>query len=309
MKPLVKIGTRGSPLALYQTEVVSSKLRGLFPLVQVEIVKIHTKGDMIRRGGPGLIGARIFTQEIEKALLAKEIDLAVHSAKDLATELPAGLEIGAVLEREDPRDCLVARGGQTLRQLPQGAQIGTSSLRRKSQLKRLRRDLQIIEVRGNIETRLRKVEEGTCDGVVLAHAGLKRLGLADRVTEVFDEELFLPQAGQGTIAVEVRKNELQISEMVKPFNCMSSFYHLLAERSFLGRLEGGCQVPVGVSSKIEGNSIVLKAAIFSLDGEREISATLKGTTQTAGETGIRLADQLLTSGGREILDEIRSSLK
>ena len=309
MRSPVKIGTRGSPLALYQAEMVRSKLKGFFPLIEFELVKIRTKGDMIRRGTAGTIGERIFTHEIEQALLAKEIDLAVHSAKDLATELPQGLEIGAVCEREDPRDCLVAHEGMTLQKLGEGARIGTSSLRRKSQLKKLKPDLEIVESRGNIETRLGKVKEGHCDGVVLAYAGLKRLGLANLVTEVFDESIFLPQAGQGAIAVEIRQNDPEMSELVRLLNHSPTFYHVLAERSFLGRLEGGCQVPVGIASKLEGDTLTLKGGIFSLEGDREISASLSGPLSEAQKIGIALADKLLTSGGREILETIRASLK
>lgn len=307
MKSLIKIGTRGSKLAFYQAEVVRCKLKELLPLLEFEFVKIRTKGDMIRRQAIGTIGPGIFTREIEEALLENRIDLAVHSAKDLATELPQGLEIGAVLNREDPRDCLVAREGRTLEQLKQGARIGTSSLRRRAQLKKLRPDLEICEMRGNVDTRLKKIEEGQFDGLVIAHAGLKRLGLANFVTEVFEEDMFLPQAGQGAIAVEIRSGDLEIEELTKPLNHAPTFARVLAERSFLHRLEGGCQIPVGVSSKVEGDRLTLKGAIFSLGGDQTVSDVMSGPVSDAAKAGTMLAEKLLQSGGDEILKAIRGA--
>ncbi|MBI3999409.1 MAG: hydroxymethylbilane synthase [Candidatus Omnitrophica bacterium] len=305
MKSLVKIGTRGSQLALYQAEVVRARLKELFPLVEFEFVKIKTKGDMIRHASIGSIGPGIFTHEIESALLEKQIDLAVHSAKDLATDLPPGLEISAVLDREDPRDCLVAREGRTLDRLPYGARVGTSSLRRRAQLKRLRPDLEICEMRGNVDTRLRKVEQGECDGMVIAHAGLKRLGLVNFVTQVFEEDIFLPQAGQGALAIEIRKGDSQIQQLVKLLNHEVTFKRVLAERSFLRRLEGGCQIPAGVCSKIEGDTITLKGAIFSLAGDREVTNHIFGPVSESERMGTVLAEKLLDGGGQEILKVIR----
>jgi len=307
MKSLIKIGTRGSKLALYQAEVVQVKLKTLFRLLECEFVKIHTKGDMIRHAAIESIGPGIFTHEIEEALLAEEIDIAVHSAKDLATELPEGLEIGAMLMREDARDCLVAREGKKLSQLDHGARIGTSSLRRRAQLRKLRPDLEILEMRGNVDTRLKKIEQGKYDGIVLAHAGLKRLGLASSVTEVFEEENFLPQAGQGALAVEVRKGDLEIQELIKPLNHEPTFQRVSAERSFLRRLEGGCQIPAGVSSKIKGDVLTLKGAIFSLEGNLEVIDTLSGSVSEGEKTGVDLAEKLLRAGGDKILKAIRNA--
>ncbi len=307
MKSLIKIGTRGSKLALYQAEVVRTKLKTLFRLLECEFVKIHTKGDMIRGAAIRSIGPGIFTREIEEALLANEIDIAVHSAKDLATELPEGLEICATLAREDARDCLVAREGKKLDQLNQGAKIGTSSLRRRAQLKKLRPDLEILEMRGNVDTRLKKIEQGEYDGIVLAHAGLKRLGLANFVTEVFEEEHFLPQAGQGALAIEIRKGDLEIQELIQPLNHELTFHRVAAERSFLRRLEGGCQIPAGISSKIEGDILTLKGAIFSLEGDREVIDTFTGPISEGEKTGVALAEKLLQAGGDEILKAIRNA--
>ena len=309
MKSIIKIGTRGSALALYQAEVVRSKLKECFPLVGFEFVKIRTKGDMIRRGAIEEIGPGIFTREIEEALLAKEIDLAVHSAKDLASELPEGFLIGAVLTREDSRDCLVARGGMTLKQLSSGARVGTSSLRRKAQLKKLRPDLEFCEMRGNVDTRVKKIEQGEMDALVIAYAGLKRLGLAKCATEIFDPEIFLPQAGQGALAVEMRASDSEACELTKPLNDELSAVCVSAERGFLKRIEGGCQVPAGIFSKVENKTIRLKGAIFSLDGEHEVTNRVSGTLSEAERLGIRLAEQLLESGGKEILEEIRNAQK
>lgn len=307
MKSLIKIGTRGSKLALYQAEVVGAKLKTLFPLLAVENVKIHTSGDMLRKGAIASMGPGIFTREIEESLLKKEIDLAVHSAKDLATELPAGLEIGAVLEREDARDCLVARDGKTLSTLSEGARVGTSSLRRRAQLRHLRQDLTLVEMRGNIDSRLKKVlEHKDCEAIVVAHAGLKRLGLANLVTEIFEEEKILPQAGQGAIAVQIRSGDIETGEIVRTMNHRETSICVSAERSFLGRLEGGCQVPAGVSANLEGDLITLCGAIFSLDGDRVISDVLSASLEKAKEAGVLLADKILNAGGREILSRIRN---
>ena len=308
MKSLIKIGTRGSKLALYQAELVRSKLKESFPLVGFELVKIKTSGDMIRRGAIGTIGPAIFTREIEDALLGGEVDLGVHSAKDLATDLPQALEIGAVLSREDSRDCLVACQGQTLETLPQGARIGTSSLRRRAQLKKLRRDLEIIEMRGNIDTRLKKIEEASYDGMVIAYAGLKRLGLTNFVTQIFEEDQILPQAGQGAVAVEIRANDSETLELVRSVNHEPSRVCVSAERSFLRCLEGGCQIPAGVSSKIEGNLLSLRGAIFSLEGEREFSDTTTGLVSEGEKIGAMLAQKLLEAGGRDLLKEIRQEI-
>ena len=309
MKSPVKIGTRGSKLALYQSEIVQSKLKASFPSLECEFVKIRTKGDIIQRGAIDSIGPGIFTREIEEALLSGEIDLAVHSAKDLATELPEGLEIGAVLMREDPRDCLVAREGKTLKELPRGAKIGTSSLRRRAQVKRLRPDLETLELRGNVDTRLRKVKEGEYDGIVIAHAGLKRLGLGDAVTEVFEEDYFLPQAGQGALAIEIRKGNQEIKELVKSVNHEPAFIQVSAERSFLRRLEGGCQIPAGVTSKLEANKLTLKGAIFSLEGDRVVMDAIAGSVSEAEKLGRDLAEKLIKAGGNEILKAIRNGTK
>ena len=309
MKSSVRIGTRGSKLALYQAELVRFKLKQFHPSCEFELVQIHTKGDLTKRGAIDTSGPGMFTREIEEALLRKEIDLAVHSAKDLASELPEGLSIAAVLTREDSRDCLVAHKGAKLKGLNAGAKVGTSSLRRKAQLKKLRPDLQFCEMRGNVDTRVKKIEQGEFDAMVIAYAGLKRLKLTQCASEIFDPEIFLPQAGQGALAVEIRSNDSRAEELAKPLHDELSGICLSAERSFLKQLEGGCQVPAGIFSKLENKTIWLKGSIFSIDGDREITNSVSGTLAEAERLGRDLANQLLASGGAEILEEIRNAKK
>ena len=254
MKSEFLIGTRGSKLAFYQAELVKAKLEQSFPLFKFTLVKIKTSGDMIRRSSiDPFTTKRVYTKEIEEALETREIDVGVHSAKDLAAELPAGLMIGAVLEREDPRDCLISKEGKKLSELPLGARIGTSSLRRRMQLLRWNPELMIEEVHGNVDTRVRKLSEGNYDAVVLAYAGLKRLGLANYVAEVFPEDRFYPAPGQGTIVVESRTEDPQIEEILKAIHHALSAKRLECERAFLRRLEGGCQLPCGIATALEGD--------------------------------------------------------
>ena len=306
MKSPVKIGTRGSRLALYQAELVRAKLKESFPSVEFELVKIRTKGDQVRRADLKSIGPGIFTREIEAGLLNQSIDLAVHSAKDLASLLPGGLEIGAVLIREDPRDCLVSTNQLKLGELKQGARIGTSSLRRKAQLKRLRSDLEISDMRGNVETRLRKIDSGEYDGLVIAYAGLFRLGYAEKISEIFEETDMLPQAGQGAIAVQCRSGDADILKDLQAVNDQPTFVRVSAERSFLRRLEGGCQLPVGVSSKIEEGRLILTGGIFSPDGDDEATESISGLFSDGDRLGTELAEALLRKGGKAILEEIRN---
>ncbi len=306
MKSQIKIGTRTSKLALYQAELVRSQLIQAHPGLQVEIVKIKTTGDLVHNRPIEDLGPGIFTREIEKALLDREIDLAVHSAKDMATNLPEGLEIGAVLEREDPCDCLVSRGGIKLQDLPKGARIGTSSLRRRAQLKRLRGDLEISEIRGNVDTRIRKIEAGEYDGMVIALAGLKRLTLHHYASEIFSQDQFLPQAGQGALAIEIRTGDLEIQKLIAPLNDSETMIALRAERSFLREIEGGCQVPAGISTKQENGTLTLTGGIFSPTEDRQVRKSVSGASEDAETLGKNLAQLILKFGGAEILDEIRN---
>lgn len=309
MNRSARIGTRGSLLAMYQATLVQAKLKESFPLLSFEIVKIKTSGDMIRRGGLSSIGRGIFTREIEDALLAGEIDFAVHSAKDMETTTPEGLTIAAILEREDARDSLITIDGRKFRDLTRGAKVGTSSLRRKAQLRKLRPDLDVVEIRGNVETRVRKLDAGEYEGIVMAAAGLNRLGFSARISETFDGAVFLPQAAQGAIALQVRSNDEEARTMAACLNHEKSRIQVEGERSFLKALHGGCQVPIGVRSWLDGKILHLGGAIFSLDGSREVRAEQSMEQSKANELGLVLAEQLLASGGRELLDEVRRAME
>lgn len=309
MKSHIRIGTRGSALAMYQAVLVESKLKHFFPMLSIEIIKIKTKGDMIRRGGLSAIGRGIFTREIEEALLRNEVDLAVHSGKDLESELPNGLELGAILEREDSRDCLIATHNRKMKDFKPGAKIGTSSLRRKAQLKRLNPRFEILDLRGNVDSRVKKVQAGEYDGIVLAAAGVNRLGLKDSVSEILDSSQFLPQAAQGAIAVEIRVNDPETKELVSSLNHEESFVQVRAERSFLRALHGGCQVPIGIASRLEQSTLSLEGAVFSLDGSQEIRNKISGLAHQAEILGKQLAGMILDSGGDDILREVRAVLE
>ena len=301
----LRIGTRKSKLALWQTEFIAKKIKENFSDIEIEIIKITTKGDKIldvplaRIGGKGL-----FVKEIEDALLNNRIDLAVHSLKDVPTYFPEELGLGAITEREDPRDCLVSIKYKSLEDLPEGATVGTSSLRRKSQLLKLRPDLKIKDLRGNVDTRLRKLENGEYDAIVLAYAGLKRLGLGDRATYIFPPEKFIPAVAQGFLGIEIRLKDEKTLNIVKKINHIESYIRAEAERSFLKKLEGGCQVPLGCYSEISGENLKLIGFISDLKGERFLRDTVEGKKEEYRELGEKLAENLLKKGGEEILKEI-----
>ena len=304
MRPEVfRIGTRGSALALWQTNEVKKRIEETFEGAEVVIVKISTKGDEVIDKPLTAIGDKgLFTKEIEDALFDGRIDLACHSLKDLPTELPEGLTIGAVLKREDPRDVFVGRDGIPLSQIKEGAVIGTSSLRRSAQLKRLRPDLTLKDIRGNVETRLKKVAVGDYDGTILACAGVKRLGLTDSITEILSEETMLPAPGQGIIAIETRKGG-DVFEALQMINDKDAEACALAERAFLGTLEGGCQVPVAANAYVSEGRLVLKGRVISHDGERMVEGSLEGDPDKAFATGEELALKLIEQGAKEILYE------
>lgn len=305
MKEKVVLGTRGSVLALWQANLVAQRIKTLFG-IDVEIKKIKTKGDKILDSPLARIGGKgLFVKEIEMALERKEIDLAVHSMKDVPTELPQGLVIGAVLEREDPRDALISRRGEGLFSLPKGAVVGTSSLRRKAQIWSKRADLKLIDLRGNLDTRLRKLEEGQFEAMIVAFAGVKRLGRAERVTEVFKPEVMLPAVGQGAIAVEIREDDERMREIASQLDHEPTRRAVFSERALMRALEGGCQVPIGALATIKNGVLTLEAMIASLDGKRLIKGREEGKIDKAEEVGERLAERLLSEGGREILAEIR----
>ncbi|MBI4397861.1 MAG: hydroxymethylbilane synthase, partial [Candidatus Omnitrophica bacterium] len=269
---------------------------------QIELYNLTTEGDRtLDLPLPAFGGKGVFTREIEQALLEGKIDLAVHSVKDLPAELPEGLELSAVLEREDPRDCFISSNGTLLMELPEGSTIGTSSVRRTAQIKRLRPDFVPQSVRGNVETRLRKLSEHHYDALVMAFAGLKRLGLDPFVTQMLDTDFFLPAGGQGIIGIETRAGDARVLDLCAAVNHKPTEIQSDAERTFLKFLEGGCQVPCGVLSFIEGNAIRIQALVLAPDGRREIRTVRTGPTETACELARHAADDLLKQGAKKLM--------
>ena len=299
------IGTRGSKLALWQAEWVLARLRELEPGLPVSLKRIKTTGDKILDTPLAAIGGKgLFVKEIEDALLRGEIDLAVHSMKDVPTQLPEGLEILSIPEREDPRDVLISRGGVTLAKLAAGARIGTSSLRRQAQLLNIRPDLSIQILRGNLDTRLHKLEAGEYDGILLAAAGLRRLGWADRVTEYLAPDVCLPAIGQGALALEGRSDDAFVRDVAVRLEHRPTRIAVTAERALLERLEGGCQVPIAAHATMMGESLSMSALVAGVNGRRLVRDSIQGSASEAHGLGVRLAERLLERGGGEILREI-----
>jgi hydroxymethylbilane synthase len=298
---MIRIATRRSPLAKWQANHVAGLLRAREPGLDVQLHELVTKGDKIldvalaRVGGKGL-----FVKEIEDALLARDAQIAVHSMKDLPAVLADGLALGAVPEREDPRDALCSPRWKTWSALPKGAKVGTSSLRRAAQLMTLRPDLQIEMVRGNVETRLRKASEGL-DAVVLAYAGLRRLGLAEHATYVFPPEEMLPAVAQGALALEARTDDPETMRRLAPLDHAETRVRVEAERGLLRRLEGGCQVPIAAHATVAGERVTLRALVASLDGKNVVRGERSGPNGDARAMGTALAEDLLSRGAREIL--------
>ncbi len=282
-----RIGTRGSALALAQTEQVLRKLRALDPSLPLETVIIRTSGD---RGHRETRGA--FVKELQHALLEGEIDLAVHSLKDLPTDPVPGLRLAAVLEREDPRDALIARNGWTWATMPPGARVGTGSPRRTAQLRALRPDLVYLPLVGNVDTRLRRLEEGRYEAIVLAMAGLIRLGRADRATEVFPLEQLLPAPGQGAIALEIRADDERARMRVERLNHLPTWWAVMAERAFLRALGGGCRVPIAAHAEVRGDRLTLEGLVMAPDGSRGIRDRVEGPAEAAEALGQALADRM-----------------
>lgn len=305
----VKLGTRGSPLALCQAGLVSEDLRRRWPDLEVTIVPIKTSGDkfldvvLSQVGGKGL-----FVKEIEEALLDGRIDLAVHSLKDLPAELAPGLCEGAVMRREDPLDALVAKNDLRFTDLPCGARIGTSSLRRQVQFLHCRPDLQIVSLRGNVQTRLNKLDTLDLEAVVLAAAGLIRLGLQDRITERLEADLCLPAIGQGALVIEIRQDDQQTAERVATLNHYETRQATTAERAFLRRLGGSCVTPIAAFGQLEGETLALTGMVASLDGKRLLRQAVVGEDGTPEQVGQTLADRLLSAGAGEIIREVNTQL-
>jgi len=305
VKKQLRIGTRGSQLALWQANWIKETLVRKNPDLDVEIVKIKTTGDKIldvplaKVGGKGL-----FVKEIETALLDNSVDLAVHSMKDVPTLLPDGLKIVAISEREDPRDVIISKEGRTLAQLQEGARIGTSSLRRQAQLAGYRPDLVMEPLRGNINTRLKKLRDGQYDAIVLAYAGVKRLGWEGEVTQVLDTDIMLPAIGQGALGIEARGDDPGTLERILFLNHSETSLCVRVERAFLHRLEGGCQVPIAAYATTDNGTVTLTGLVAGVDGEKLIRMEVRSDEASAEEAGLSLAEQILDSGGREILEEI-----
>lgn len=308
---LLRIGTRGSDLALKQTSQVARLIQARHPHVSVESQVIRTTGDRVLGKSLASIGGKgLFTKELEDALQGWDIDLAVHSLKDLPTRMPAGLTIAAVLEREDPSDVLLAPPGARLATLPAGARIGTSSLRRRAQLLAHRPSFTVLDVRGNVPTRLSRLDRGEFDGLILARAGLVRLGLLDRVAEVLDAGVMVPAVGQGALAVQARAGDSRVLDLLAALDHRPTRLATVAERALLARLEGGCQVPIGALGTWDGETLALSAVVADIDGSvvlRCSDAALVRDEAEAAALGGRLAEHLLEQGADAILERVRAS--
>jgi hydroxymethylbilane synthase len=308
MKPAIKIGTRGSKLALWQAEWVKSELIKIFPDILIEIVIIKTKGDKIldvplaKVGGKGL-----FVKEIEEALLGNRIDIAVHSMKDMPAELLDGLSIGAIPERETPVDVLISKNNLFLSQLPRKAKVGTSSLRRLAQTRHIRPDLVILPLRGNLDTRIKKLDSGEMDAIILAAAGVKRLGLEHLITEHLEEDIMLPAVGQGALCIEIRKNDDNIAKHIAYLDHSITREVVMGERAFLKKLEGGCQIPIAGHGKAEKNVFTISGLIADLEGKRIIKDTLSGPLESSEEIGTALAEKLLSKGAKQLLENLTAA--
>jgi len=307
-KRLLVVGTRGSRLALRQTQLVSEALRARCPDIGLQVREVRTEGDrrpdepLSRIGGQG-----VFVKELEAALLRHEIDLAVHSLKDVPADLAPGLTLAAYPQRGDPRDALVARDRATLRQLPPGARVGTGSERRAVQLVALRADLVPVEIRGNVDTRVRKVEQGDVDAAVLAVAGLERLGLLERAAEVFAPEAMLPAVGQGALAVEARADDTEVIELLAAIDDLDTRLTCSAERAFLRRLGGGCRLPFGALAVIDGDALRIRGFISDAGGAHVFRGETSGDADGAEEIGAKLAQTLLDQGAAAFVEALPSS--
>jgi hydroxymethylbilane synthase len=300
----VRIGTRGSALALAQAHEVRARLMAAhgLPETAFEIVIIKTTGDMILDRPLAEVGGKgLFTKEIEDALFEKRIDLAVHSMKDMQTALPDGLTIGATLPREDVRDAFISLKHKSFDSLPEGAVVGTSSLRRQAQIKRIRPDLQIVGFRGNVQTRLTKLRDEVAEATFLACAGLRRLGLADHITAAVPVESMLPAVAQGAIGIEIRVDDEDTAALIAPMNDKTTALCVTAERAFLATLEGSCRTPIAGLARLEGGTLTFKGETLSPDGRLQVVSTKTGPASAAVDLGVTVADDILSRGGREVL--------
>lgn len=301
----LKIGTRGSALALTQSGWVAARIRKRHPGVTVELVTIRTKGDIMQDVSLVQIGGKgLFIKEIEEALLRGDIDIAVHSMKDVPAELPEDLEIGVTPPREDPRDVLISRNNRKLEEMHHGARIGTCSLRRGFQLRNRMPDLDIVPLRGNLDTRIRKIETEDLDGVIVAAAGIRRMGWVAKASQFIPVEVMLPAVGQGVLGIETRRDDARVREAVAFLHDPVTACEVGAERAFLKRLGGGCQLPIAAFAKKNGGEIALAGLVGSPDGRVMIRHAVKGSAREFEELGRELAENILGRGGRALLDEV-----
>ena len=302
MTQTLNIATRESPLAVWQADFVADQLKAATPSLDVQLVKLTTRGDKILDQALSKVGGKdLFVKEIEHALLDGRAQIAVHSLKDMPTDLPDGLQVTAYPEREDPRDAIVSTRGYTLDTLPHRAKVGTCSLRRAAQMLRRRPDLNIVPIRGNVQTRLKKLDAEGMDATLLAYAGLKRLEMPELATHVLDHEECLPAIGQGILAVETKADDAPTNEHVQGLDDSPSRSAATAERAFLHRLQGGCQVPIAGHATVNNGHLSLRGLVSSLDGQKVFEGTLEGPTSDAERLGITLADELLGRGAKEVL--------
>lgn len=302
---ILRIATRKSPLALWQAEFVRDSLIQHYPDLQVELVKMVTQGDKILDTPLAKVGGKgLFVKELEQGMLRDEVDIAVHSMKDVPVELPEGLHLSVICEREDPRDAFVSNNFASLESLPQGARVGTSSLRRQTQLKAIRPDLEIRDLRGNVNTRLKKLDDGQYDAIILAAAGLIRLGFDERIKQAIDSSVSLPAIGQGAVGIECRTEDKDINELISVLNHPQTRTCVMAERSMNTRLEGGCQVPIGGYAILEGNELYLRGLVGKPDGSEVVRGEVRGQPEDAETLGKALADDLLSRGADVILKDV-----
>ena len=305
-QPSLRIATRESPLALWQANFVKDALNQHHPALSVELVPMTTRGDQILDSPLAKVGGKgLFVKELEKAMLDGRADIAVHSMKDVPMEFPEGLGLAVICEREDPADAFVSNDYRSLKELPEGAKVGTSSFRRQCQLKELRPDLEILDLRGNVGTRLGKLDSGGYDGIILAAAGLIRLDLAERIRERLSYELSLPAGGQGAVGIECRNDDLETLKLLDCLHHPQTAARVTAERAVNARLEGGCQVPIASFAELEGDSLNLRALVGAVDGSVIYRSERNGSQHDAGRLGIEVAEDLLKQGAKTILDAIK----
>jgi hydroxymethylbilane synthase len=312
MQRTVKIGTRGSQLALWQSQWVKAAILAQHPALAVELVVIKTKGDKILDVPLAALGGKgLFVKEIEEALLDGRVDLAVHSMKDMPSILPDGLSIGPIPERANPADVLISRNGLTFNELPSGSRVGTGSLRRSAQLHHARPDLTVVPLRGNLDTRLKKLAAGVegLDAVVLAAAGVHRLGLESKITEHLDPSVMLPAVGQGALCIEMRRQDADIGALLQALGHTPTRQAVLGERAFLHRLEGSCQVPIAGFGRVNGDRILLEGLVADLKGRMVVRGSRSGPAESSEQLGVELAEELLSRGADRILKELQHQLK